>query len=233
MGSQSYIFVFFVFIALLSESTSTLSKADKNAKKKDKATKNTKTEIDVAVTADEILKNYMHVDFKEEKKFPNPTLGYVTPWNGHGYDVAKWLAHKFTHISPVWFQIVPKRDTEPPTCTIEGTHDMDQGWIKDVRSNNSDIKIVPRFLFEKWSPPELQQLFGDELLQERCAKAVIDFLQRNKFDGGVVEIWIQVMSMSQGSAVRDLLHFIINWAEMFQYKDQQFILPVPPPLDAS
>jgi hypothetical protein len=36
---------------------------------------------------------------------------------------------------------------------------------------------VPRFLFEKWSPPELQQLFGDELLQERCAKAVIDFLQ--------------------------------------------------------
>ena len=33
------------------------------------------------------------------------SLAYVTPWNSHGYDVAKDFTKKFTHISPVWLQL--------------------------------------------------------------------------------------------------------------------------------
>ena len=36
---------------------------------------------------------------------PTATLGYVTPWNGAGYDAARLFASKFTHISPVWLQV--------------------------------------------------------------------------------------------------------------------------------
>jgi hypothetical protein len=31
-------------------------------------------------------------------------LGYVTPWNAHGYDVAKSWGGKFSLVAPVWLQ---------------------------------------------------------------------------------------------------------------------------------
>lgn len=39
--------------------------------------------------------------------------------------MAKFAAKKFTHISPVWFQIVPS--VSEKSCIIEGTNDIDQG----------------------------------------------------------------------------------------------------------
>ena len=39
------------------------------------------------------------------KHFESHVLGYVTPWNSHGYDVAKTFGNKFTMISPVWLQV--------------------------------------------------------------------------------------------------------------------------------
>jgi uncharacterized protein (DUF488 family) len=51
------------------------------------------------------------------------------------------------------------------------------GWIRSIRENNSDIRIVPRFLFDGWSPDDVQTLLTDERVQERCIKSVIGFLQ--------------------------------------------------------
>ena len=50
----------------------------------------------------EITKNYKkysrnHVD---KKMFNGDLLGFVTPWNNHGYDVAKTFGAKFNYISP-------------------------------------------------------------------------------------------------------------------------------------
>jgi len=50
-------------------------------------------------------------------------LGYVTPWNSHGYDVAKTFGPKFSLISPVWLQVVPEGTGE---YAIKGTHDVDK-----------------------------------------------------------------------------------------------------------
>ena len=64
-------------------------------------------------------------------------------WNSHGYDVAKIFAGKFTHISPVWLQLL-RRCVQCilmflsllcilHTCrpgvglSMAGTHDIDQG----------------------------------------------------------------------------------------------------------
>lgn len=59
-------------------------------------------------------------------------------WNNHGYDVAKFLGGKFTHVSPVWLQM--KRHAGRNIIT--GDHDIDQGWIKDVRKagKSSNVK---------------------------------------------------------------------------------------------
>ncbi|RHY34228.1 hypothetical protein DYB25_010297, partial [Aphanomyces astaci] len=40
------------------------------------------------------------------KRFHGDTLGYVTPWNNHGYNTAKLFRSKFTYIAPVWYQVL-------------------------------------------------------------------------------------------------------------------------------
>ncbi|GAB1292915.1 Chitinase domain-containing protein 1 [Apodemus speciosus] len=59
-----------------------------------------------------------------ERNFAGEVLGYVTPWNSHGYDVAKVFGSKFTQISPVWLQL-KRRGRE--MFEITGLHDVDQG----------------------------------------------------------------------------------------------------------
>ncbi|KAI3936770.1 hypothetical protein MKX01_031589, partial [Papaver californicum] len=39
------------------------------------------------------------------RRYSYPTLGYITPWNGKGYDLAKRFNSKFTHLSPVWYDL--------------------------------------------------------------------------------------------------------------------------------
>ena len=81
-------------------------------------------------------------------------LGYVTPWNSRGYDVAKDFGRKFGLISPVWLQLLPK---EGSRFGVNGLHDVDQGWMREVRSKGA--KILPRVLFDRWTGQDYMQLF--------------------------------------------------------------------------
>uniref|UniRef100_A0A4W5LR00 Chitinase domain containing 1 n=1 Tax=Hucho hucho TaxID=62062 RepID=A0A4W5LR00_9TELE len=56
--------------------------------------------------------------------FQGPVLGYITPWNSHGYDVAKVFGSKLTSVSPVWLQL-RRRGSE--SFHITGLHDNDPG----------------------------------------------------------------------------------------------------------
>jgi hypothetical protein len=51
--------------------------------------------------------------------------------NSKGYDVAKKWRGKFTHISPVWYQLRAKADGSGFELT--GGHDADQEWIAELR----------------------------------------------------------------------------------------------------
>ncbi|KAH7713093.1 Protein C44C1.2 [Aphelenchoides avenae] len=188
------------------------------------------TDEDEASLKQEILKA-AHKLHTKSRKFTAPvTLGYVTPWNNHGYDVAKWAARKFTHIAPVWFQLRGADVDGQVTCTISGTHDIDHGWMEDIRANNSDAKIVPRFLFEQWSADELKSLMMEEPTQLRCGQAIVEFLQRNEMDGAVMEIWLQIMSMTRGQAGEYLLEMVEAWGKQFRRAGLEFFLPMSPPL---
>ena len=107
--------------------------------------------IDIEPSAREILINSgSYYKNTAERRFNGTVLGFVTPvslniksftmveiyystkfqWNGHGYEVAKTFARKFDVISPVWFQIVKDKGK----YKINGLHDVDARWMKDVRS---------------------------------------------------------------------------------------------------
>ena len=74
-------------------------------------------------------------------------MGYVTPWNGHGYDVAKTFGDKFDIISPVWLQIQPSNSGSAKPYVIGGTHDVDKRWVSDVKKKGT--LVLPRVLFDK------------------------------------------------------------------------------------
>eukprot|EP00731_Ephydatia_muelleri_P028894 Em0020g538a len=72
----------------------------------------------------DIVSNHDGYTVAEQKtrNFHGLVLGYVTPWNNHGYDTAKWFASKFTHISPVWLQM----KKQGAKFAITGEQDIDQ-----------------------------------------------------------------------------------------------------------
>lgn len=83
------------------------------------------------------------------KNYEGKILGYVTPWNSHGYDVAKTFGDKLNFVSPVWLQILPSSpsDSTSKPYSIGGSHDIDKNWIAEVKNKNT--LVVPRILFDK------------------------------------------------------------------------------------
>jgi chitinase domain-containing protein 1 len=81
------------------------------------------------------------------RRFHGSVLGYVTPWNSRGYDIAKAHRAKFTHISPVWYQL---RAGSGSYLGLAGGHDVDQGWIDAVQAPH--LKVAgPYKHFTDWS----------------------------------------------------------------------------------
>ncbi|XP_075019073.1 chitinase domain-containing protein 1 isoform X3 [Calonectris borealis] len=130
----------------------------------------------------------------KERHFLGDVLGYITPWNSHGYDIAKIFGNKFTLISPVWLQ-VKRRGKERFQFT--GLHDADKGWMKDVRKTSKNIKIVPRILFDGWTYQDFESVFVSEDEIEELSKNMVLLAKNENFDGFVVEVWSQLGNQKQ------------------------------------
>lgn len=100
-------------------------------------------------------------------------MACILQWNAAGYDIAKKFANKFTHISPVWLQLKLNEDEE--TTRVEGTHDIDANWIKEVRKGNPSIKIVPRVILESWYASELIALLTNNKLPTYIGRQLSEF----------------------------------------------------------
>ncbi|VDL70271.1 unnamed protein product [Nippostrongylus brasiliensis] len=185
-----------------------------------------------SVTKESILKNHEIVDFSE-RKFENPVLVYVTPWNNKGYDLAKWISHKVTHVSPVWLQIKPQTADMSYSCRIQGIHDIDHDWMNEVRKNNSNVAIVPRVLFEEWGAELIVEFFTNERWMHRCLGDLMNLLTRSQFDGAVIEVWMNAMIQSRGRASELMVEMLRSWSSSFHERNLQLIVPVGPPLTPS
>ena len=110
MKPQSLLLSLLLLSTLLTLSAATLAKSDK--KKKDKKKKETKdNKSSDALTAGQVLSRIDAGVSNAAKGFSGAVLGYVTPWNNLGYDVAKTKhpgGAKLSHVAPVWLQILPR-----------------------------------------------------------------------------------------------------------------------------
>lgn len=70
---------------------------------------------------------------------------------------ASWLAEGFNLSEPVFFF---ENSNKKIDMKIQGEHDVDRSWISEVKSTGA--KVVPRLIFEKWSPKILKQLLENE-----------------------------------------------------------------------
>ncbi|KFO84288.1 Chitinase domain-containing protein 1, partial [Buceros rhinoceros silvestris] len=161
----------------------------------------------------------------KKRHFSGDVLGYITPWNSHGYDIAKIFANKFTLISPVWLQ-VKRRGKERFQFT--GLHDADKGWMKDVRKSSKTIKIVPRILFDGWTYQDFESVFGSEDEIEELSKNMVLLAKDENFDGFVVEVWSQLGNQKQ----TELIHLLIHLSEALHEARLKLILVIPPAVAA-
>jgi len=226
-----------ILLLLVLEMNSTLSKRDKKKKAKDsdkvveyKPSKDGPIEKSVhakslvigeELVAKDILENHSGY-FKDTsvKNFAGSVLGYVTPWNSHGYDVAKTFGSKFSLISPVWLQV----SASEGRYVIGGEHDVDKGWMEDVRKKGG--KIVPRILFDKWTGQHFMTLFQQKEKQAELVKLLVKTGTENKFDGLTVEVWSQLggNARSEISKVLAMLGTALHKAGLL------FVLVIPPPV---
>ncbi|XP_060132375.1 chitinase domain-containing protein 1 isoform X2 [Zootoca vivipara] len=173
-------------------------------------------------TKDIILEHKSYCAKKaRERHFGGDVLGYITPWNGHGYDIAKIFGSKFTTISPVWLQ-VKRRGKE--RFQVTGLHDADQGWMKEVKKNAKNIKIVPRLLFEGWTYHDFESVFVSEDEIEELSSNLIQIAKNENFDGFVAEVWSQLGNQKQTG----LIHLLTHLSEALHQARLKLMLVIPP-----
>ncbi|XP_061577727.1 chitinase domain-containing protein 1 [Cololabis saira] len=156
-----------------------------------------------------------------KKTFQGSALGYVTPWNSHGYDIAKVFGSKLTSVSPVWLQL---RRRGPETFDVTGLHDHDPGWVKAVRKSNKKARIVPRLLFDGWSYQDYMNVFGSEDEIEELSNELVDVAKTEGFDGFTLELWSQL----GGNKRKELVHLVKHICETLKAKKLDCILVIPP-----
>ncbi|KAF6738950.1 Chitinase domain-containing protein 1 [Oryzias melastigma] len=161
-----------------------------------------------------------------KKTFQGPVLGYITPWNSHGYDIAKTFGPKFTSVSPVWLQL---RRRGPETFDVTGLHDHDPGWVKAVRKSNKKVRMVPRLLFDGWSYQDYMSVLGSEDEIEELAGELVDVAKTEGFDGFTLEIWSQL----GGNKRKELVHLVKHICETLKDKRLDCILVIPPALTSN
>ena len=235
--------IFCQFLVLLltisNRCDSTLSQSDKKSKK-DKSSSTSSKDTKRGLTSqsvymkglvttkinskEDILQHYQ--SYHQELSFNNfddPVLGYVTPWNGHGYDIAKLFSgSKINLVSPVWLQL--HAGDSSGDYTIHGLHDKDLKWMAKLKK--AKAKILPRLLFDKWTGSDYVKLFSHPDEVKKLSKVLVDLCAQHDFDGLVFEVWSQL----GGQAKPQLRQMITDLSAALRKSEKLTVLVIPPPL---
>lgn len=231
---------FFILLLISSSSLGTLSKSDSKKAKKVAANQTKKEQVGPVsksvyekglVTSkiggvSDILNHHgaYHKDFSLRRSdLRRNVLGYVTPWNSKGYEVARTFSGaKMNMIAPIWLQLVP----DNAGYKIEGKHDIDSKWMRDLKKNkNDDILVLPRILFDRWTGQDYVKLFSDPSRIVLVSGMIADLVATEQFDGVVLELWSQL----GGQAKRET-KVLLNKIGQALGQDKTFVLVIPPPV---
>ncbi|CAN1157205.1 Rhodanese-like domain-containing protein 4, chloroplastic [Linum perenne] len=130
----------------------------------------------------EILEEHSEVSENgSQRHYEYPVLGYITPWNSKGYDIAKMFTDKFTHLSPVWYDL----KSQGSELVLEGRHNADRSWISELREENGDALVLPRVVLEAFP----QELLKKRKLRNRAIELIVTECLEMEYDGIVLESW--------------------------------------------
>ncbi|KMZ56455.1 Chitinase, family GH18 [Zostera marina] len=137
--------------------------------------------VKTKISPQEILSEHSRDSINTTKRsFVNHVLAYVTPWNSLGYEMAEKFASKFTHVSPVWYDL----KSEGKKLVLEGRHNADSGWISKIRANGGSL-VLPRVVLEVFSPEFLLK----KQLRSNMIKVIVNECKDMGYDGIVLESW--------------------------------------------
>lgn len=221
---------FLALSLLLSAAGGTLSPSDKKKSKAVEQLDPGATDVferglvqEVFKSADVLRHHRSYCNTKtKERRFEGDILGYVTPWNNRGYDIAKIFGAKFSYVSPVWLQL--ELSQEKAGFAVAGQHDVDVGWIQDVKSAGKAVKLVPRILFEKWTPQQLSKVAASNRKMTAMASVLSDVASKSGFDGYVLELWSQF----GGQMATEMTKLVQHLAKDLRAKNLDLILVIPP-----
>ncbi|KAE9616041.1 putative glycoside hydrolase family 18, catalytic domain, glycoside hydrolase superfamily [Lupinus albus] len=114
------------------------------------------------------------------RHYTYPVLAYITPWNSRGYEMAKRFNSKFTHLSPVWYDL----KSQQTSLVLEGRHNADRGWISELRKSGEAL-ILPRVVLEAF-PAELVR---KKKLRNKTIDLIVTECKEMGYDGIVLESW--------------------------------------------
>lgn len=119
-------------------------------------------------------------DNSSRRNFENPVLAYITPWNSQGYELAKKFSNKFTHLSPVWYEL----KSQETKLVMEGRHNADKGWIEAIRKTGNS-QILPRVVLEAIPVDLLKK----KKKREKAINLIVAECKEMEYDGIVLESW--------------------------------------------
>ncbi|KAK9833686.1 hypothetical protein WJX74_002741 [Apatococcus lobatus] len=160
--------------------------------------------------------------------FKGPVLGFVTPWNGAGYDMARLFRHKFTYVTPCWYQL--RRSRPDRRFVLAGQHDVDQSWMQDLRvpMHQGAVvpKIVPRVVFELGPQDTMDMLKS----ASRIALKIVRECSQQGFDGVVVEAWAgwQASGLLTGPHHDQALAFMLGLSDALHEAGLLLLMAVQP-----
>lgn len=127
---------------------------------------------------DELLSHSLNDQASGRKEPELLVLGFVTPWNSRGKDVAMKQASRgrLDTISPVTWQMHPDG--------LFGGEDFEDSFYEDLAKMGSEV--FPRVLFEKWDIGNFEKL---STLPEPLVLRIAQMCERSNSKGVVLEIW--------------------------------------------
>lgn len=108
---------------------------------------------------------------------------------------------------------------------IEGIHDVDQNWMKEVKESGKITKVFPRILFEHFTDKDYSKLltYQDEI--NSASRVIIDICKKYKFDGVVLELWSQLSGRVDD---QHLINLVKSISTQLRAAGLGCILVVPP-----
>nr|AUM84822.1 chitinase-like protein 11 [Lutzomyia longipalpis] len=160
------------------------------------------------------------------RNFKGTVLGYVTPWNNYGYDIAKTFSPKFDVIAPIWLQILRKGDKQ---YELAGMHDVDEQWMKDVKRNSGfKTKITPRVLFDKFKDEDFSKLLSYPEERKIVSRIILNACDTYRFDGIVLEVWATLALRMDDPFLYDL---VIDISKPLLEQKKLVYMAIPPRRD--